>query len=99
MKINALLLDIFLIVVTGMLAGMNLSKAGMNLSKTGKNPSKPGERHSNHVIMCFRVPNMFYELLLLIIATITFIYMCSFAQKLSNSSHLCHGAHKTYLGL
>ena len=35
--------------VTGMLAGMNLSKLGMNLSKTGMNLSKPGKKHNNHV--------------------------------------------------
>ena len=29
--------------VTGMLAGMNLSKPGMNLSKPGMNLSKPGK--------------------------------------------------------
>ena len=45
------LLDMFLIVrggggvpVTGMLAGINLSKPGMNLSK-------PGKKHRNHVII------------------------------------------------
>ena len=32
--------------VTGMLAGMNLSKPGMNLSK-------PGQKHNNHVIMIY----------------------------------------------
>ena len=50
------LLDMFLIVggrvpVTGMLAGMNLSKPGINLSKPGMNLSKPGKKHRNHVIM------------------------------------------------
>ena len=38
--------------VTGMQAGMNLSKPGMNLSKPGMNLSKPGKKHSNHVIIC-----------------------------------------------
>ena len=38
--------------VTGMLAGMNLSKPGMNLSKPGMNLSKPGKKHHNLVIMC-----------------------------------------------
>ena len=47
------LLDMFLIVggrvpVTGMLAGMNLSKPGINLSKPGMNLSKPGKKHRNH---------------------------------------------------
>ena len=37
--------------VTGMLAGMNLSKPGMNLSKAWMNLSKPGKKHHNHVIM------------------------------------------------
>ena len=37
--------------VTGILAGMNLSKPGMNLSKPGMNLSKPGKKHNNHVIM------------------------------------------------
>ena len=37
--------------VTGMLAGMNLSKPGMNLSKPGMNLSKPGKKHNNHVII------------------------------------------------
>ena len=37
--------------VTGMLAGMNLSKPGINLSKPGMNLSKPGKKHRNHVIM------------------------------------------------
>ena len=37
--------------VTGMLAGMNLSKPGMNLSKPGMNLSKPGKKHHNHVII------------------------------------------------
>ena len=37
--------------VTGMLAGMNLSKPGKNLSKPGMNLSKPGKKHNNHVIM------------------------------------------------
>ena len=37
--------------VTGMLAGMNLSKPGMNLSKPGMNLLKPGEKHKNHVII------------------------------------------------
>ena len=37
--------------VTGMLAGMNLSKPGMNLSKPGMNLLKPGKKHNNHVIM------------------------------------------------
>ena len=37
--------------VTGMLAGMNLSKPGMNLSKPGLNLSKPGKKHNNHVII------------------------------------------------
>ena len=52
------LLDMFLIVggggggpVTGMLAGMNLSKPGINLSKPGMNLSKPGKKHRNHVII------------------------------------------------
>ena len=51
------LLDMFLIVgggrvpVTGMLAGMNLSKPGINLSKPGMNLSKPGKKHHNHVII------------------------------------------------
>ena len=50
------LLDMFLIVggrvpVTGMLAGMNLSKPGINLSKPGMNLSKPGKKHCNHVII------------------------------------------------
>ena len=53
------LLHMFLIVVggggggpvTGMLAGMNLSKPGINLSKPGKNLSKPGKKHRNHVII------------------------------------------------
>ena len=50
------LLDMFLIVggrvpVTGILAGMNLSKPGINLSKPGMNLSKPGKKHRNHVIM------------------------------------------------
>ena len=36
--------------VTGMVAGMNLSKPGMNLSKPGMNLSKPGKKHHNHVI-------------------------------------------------
>ena len=30
--------------VTGMLAGMNLSKPGINLSKPGMNLSKPGKK-------------------------------------------------------
>ena len=30
--------------VTGMVAGMNLSKPGMNLSKPGMNLSKPGKK-------------------------------------------------------
>ena len=44
------LLDMLLIVgggrvpVTGMLAGMNLSKPGINLSKPGMNLSKPGKK-------------------------------------------------------
>ena len=43
------LLDMFSIVggrvpVTGMLAGMNLSKPGINLSKPGMNLSKPGKK-------------------------------------------------------
>ena len=37
--------------VTGMLAGMNLSKPGMNLSKPGMNLSKPGKKHNHHVII------------------------------------------------
>ena len=37
--------------VTGMLAGMNLSKPGINLSKPGMNLSKPGKKHRNHVII------------------------------------------------
>ena len=37
--------------VTGMLAGMNLSKPGMNLSKPRMNLSKPGKKHHNHVII------------------------------------------------
>ena len=37
--------------VTGMLAGMNMSKPGMNLSKPGMNLSKPGEKHNNHVMI------------------------------------------------
>ena len=37
--------------VTGMLAGMNLSKPGMNLSKPRMNLSKPGEKHTNHVLI------------------------------------------------
>ena len=37
--------------VTGMLAGMNLSKPGMNLSKPGMNLSNPGKKHNNHVII------------------------------------------------
>ena len=50
------LLDMSLIVggrvpVTGMLAGMNLSKPGINLSKPGMNLSKPGKKHRNHVII------------------------------------------------
>ena len=50
------LLDMFLIVggrvpVTGMLAGMNLSKPGINLSKPGMTLSKPGKKHRNHVII------------------------------------------------
>ena len=36
--------------VTGMLAGMNLSKPGMNLSKPGMNLLKPGKKHNYHVI-------------------------------------------------
>ena len=36
--------------VTGMLAGMNLSKPGMNLSKPGMNLSKQGKKHNNHVM-------------------------------------------------
>ena len=52
------LLDMFLIVrgrvpVTGMLAGMNLSKPGINLSKPGMNLSKPGKKHRNHVIIYY----------------------------------------------
>ena len=39
--------------VTGMLAGMNLSKLGMNLSKPGMNLLKPGENHNNHVIILY----------------------------------------------
>ena len=39
--------------VTGMLAGMNLSKPGINLSKPGMNLSKPGKKHRNHVIIYF----------------------------------------------
>ena len=55
------LLDMFLIVggrvpVTGMLAGMNLSKPGINLSKPGMNLSKPGKKHRNHVIIWYYVP-------------------------------------------
>ena len=55
------LLDMFLIVggrvpVTGMLAGMNLSKPGINLSKPGINLSKPGKKHRNHVIMFYNPP-------------------------------------------
>ena len=50
------LLDMLLILwgrvpVTGMLAGMNLSKPGINLSKPGMNLSKPGKKHRNHVII------------------------------------------------
>ena len=37
--------------VTGMLAGMNLSKPGINLSKPGMNLSKPRKKHRNHVII------------------------------------------------
>ena len=37
--------------VTGMLAGMNLSKPGITLSKPGMNLSKPGKKHRNHVII------------------------------------------------
>ena len=37
--------------VTGMLAGMNLSKPGMNLLKPGINLSKPGKKHNNHVMI------------------------------------------------
>ena len=57
------LLDMFLIVgggrvpVTGMLAGMNLSKPGINLSKPGMNLSKPGKKHRNHVIMHTNLPS------------------------------------------
>ena len=42
--------------VTGMLAGMNLSKPGMNLSKPGRNLSKPGKKHNNHVIIVVETP-------------------------------------------
>ena len=57
------LLDMFLIVggrvpVTGMLAGMNLSKPGINLSKPGMNLSKPGKKHCNHVIIVHNWPEM-----------------------------------------
>ena len=55
LKNSLFLLDMFLIVggvpVTGMLAGMNLSKPGINLSKPGMNLSKPGKKHRNHVII------------------------------------------------
>ena len=65
LKNTFFLLDMFLIVgggggggggggrvpVTGMLAGMNLSKPGINLSKPGMNLSKPGKKHRNHVII------------------------------------------------
>ena len=59
------LLDMFLIVggrvpVTGMLAGMNLTKPGINLSKPGMNLSKPGKKHRNHVIILYNV--VFYWL-------------------------------------
>ena len=37
--------------VTGMLAGVNLSKSGMNLSKPGMNLSKLVKKHNNHVII------------------------------------------------
>ena len=57
LKNTFFLLDMFLIIfrggrvpVTGMLAGMNLSKPGINLSKPGMNLSKPGKKHRNHVI-------------------------------------------------
>ena len=43
--------------VTGMLAGMNLSKPGINLSKPGMNLSKPGKKHRNHVIMNDYIPH------------------------------------------
>ena len=57
LKNTFFLLDMFLIVggggvpVTGMLAGMNLSKPGINLSKPWMNLSKPGKKHRNHVII------------------------------------------------
>ena len=37
-------------VVTGLLAGMNLSKPGKNLSKPGMHLLKLGKEHNNHVI-------------------------------------------------
>ena len=53
------LLDMFLIVggvpVTGMLAGMNLSKPGINLSRPVMNLSKPGKKHRNHVIITYHL--------------------------------------------
>ena len=59
LKNKLFLLDMFLIVggrvpVTGMLAGMNLSKPGIDLSKPGMNLSKPGKKHRNHVIMSYQ---------------------------------------------
>ena len=44
--------------VTGMLAGMNLSKPAMNLSKPGVNPSKLGKKHNNHVIIENSIPQV-----------------------------------------